>query len=226
MNDPALFGFFPDIQPGRYGGVEQSGRLAWDALNDLRGERAQLFMYAPNSGRVQEAPGTIVARTKGEAIRRALNLRVKPRVILVWHLAMLKLVPLLRAPHACVVVFLHGIEAWRAQDLLTRQLLGRVHLFLTNSEFTRARFLEYAPGAGGVPYRITPPGVDEPLREHASPTDPPALLLLGRLARGEDYKGHRELIAAWAQVRARVPGARLWIAGEGDLRPALEELAR
>jgi phosphatidylinositol alpha-1,6-mannosyltransferase len=43
------------------------------------------------------------------------------------------------------------------------------------------------------------------------------------MVRGEDYKGHRELIAAWPRVRARIPDAQLWIAGCGDLQ---EDLCR
>ncbi len=46
------------------------------------------------------------------------------------------------------------------------------------------------------------------------------------MARSEDYKGHRELIGAWPEVQRRMPGAELWIAGDGDLRPDMEHLAR
>jgi phosphatidylinositol alpha-1,6-mannosyltransferase len=50
--------------------------------------------------------------------------------------------------------------------------------------------------------------------------------MIGRLLRSEDYKGHRELLAAWPAVQGRVPGAELWVAGDGDLRTELEGLAR
>jgi phosphatidylinositol alpha-1,6-mannosyltransferase len=50
-------------------------------------------------------------------------------------------------------------------------------------------------------------------------------LMLSRLARDEDYKGHRELLEAWPMVRRRVAGAELWIAGDGDLRAHLEQIA-
>ena len=55
--------------------------------------------------------------------------------------------------------------------------------------------------------------------------NPPAALMLGRLLRAEAYKGHREVIAAWPGVREHIPGAELWIAGDGDLRPDLERSA-
>jgi phosphatidylinositol alpha-1,6-mannosyltransferase len=42
--------------------------------------------------------------------------------------------------------------------------------------------------------------------------------MLSRLDEGGGYKGHRELIAAWPSVVARVPDARLVIAGDGPGR--------
>jgi len=168
----------------------------------------------------------ITARTKPEAIRRILGVSEKPRVVLVWHLGLLKLLPFLRARDARVVVFLHGIEAWRVQDLFTRQLLRRVNLFLANSAHTYARFLEFAPEARTIPHQIIPLGVGAPDYETSTPQDPPSALVLSRLERAEDYKGHRELIAAWRGVRAQIPGATLWIAGDGNLRGELETLAR
>jgi len=49
--------------------------------------------------------------------------------------------------------------------------------------------------------------------------------MVGRLSRGEAYKGHREVISAWPGVLAALPGAELWIIGDGDFRPDLEALA-
>jgi phosphatidylinositol alpha-1,6-mannosyltransferase len=43
--------------------------------------------------------------------------------------------------------------------------------------------------------------------------------------RREDYKGHRQLIAAWPRVLESVPDAELRIVGSGDLRKDLERLA-
>jgi phosphatidylinositol alpha-1,6-mannosyltransferase len=45
------------------------------------------------------------------------------------------------------------------------------------------------------------------------------------MEKGEDYKGHRELIEAWVDVRRHVPGAELWIVGDGGLRLELEAVA-
>jgi phosphatidylinositol alpha-1,6-mannosyltransferase len=50
--------------------------------------------------------------------------------------------------------------------------------------------------------------------------------MIGRLCKSEDYKGHREVINAFPDVMKRLPDAKLWIAGDGDLRPELEQVAR
>jgi phosphatidylinositol alpha-1,6-mannosyltransferase len=110
---------------------------------------------------------------------------------------------------------------------MTRRLLPRVDLFLCNSDHTWARFSGFQPRLAGAARRTVPLGLGEPLAGATPLPDPaPAALMIGRLSRGEDYKGHRELFAAWPAVRARVPGAELWVAGDGDLRPELETLAR
>src|SRR5262249_27860584 len=50
----------------------------------------------------------------------------------------------------------------------------------------------------------------------------PVVLMLGRMASSERYKGHDVLIEAWPQVLSAVPGAELVIVGEGDERGPLE----
>jgi phosphatidylinositol alpha-1,6-mannosyltransferase len=143
----------------------------------------------------------------------------------VWHLHLLRLVPLFRLPKARVVVFLHGIEAWRQTDWLTRLLCARVHLFLTNSHYTWARFVKLHPHLQSVAHRTVHLGLETPLSvPPGPPSRSPAVLMISRLAQGEDYKGHRELIAAWPLVCERIPNAELWIAGNGDLRTELQAL--
>jgi glycogen(starch) synthase len=56
-------------------------------------------------------------------------------------------------------------------------------------------------------------------------TEPPRLLCVGRIGT-VDEKGFDVAIAAMPAVLARFPSARLAIAGDGQARPALEQLAR
>ncbi|MGD8894862.1 MAG: glycosyltransferase [Acidobacteriota bacterium] len=73
----------------------------------------------------------------------------------------------------------------------------------------------------GVPDRSPRPGGREEL---AALGVPPGALVVGNVAALADHKDHATLVEAMAVLRARVPEAWLVIAGEGDLRPALEAL--
>jgi phosphatidylinositol alpha-1,6-mannosyltransferase len=133
------------------------------------------------------------------------------------------MLPLLRLGHAEKVVFLHGTDAWRPQTWVTRLLLGRMDRFLTNTQYTWERFLLYQPQLAHKPHHLVQLGIGSRFEgESPSPDAIPAVLMLGRLDSAEDYKGHRQIIAAWPRVLQLIPGARLWIAGDGDLRPTLE----
>jgi phosphatidylinositol alpha-1,6-mannosyltransferase len=135
--------------------------------------------------------------------------------------------PFLRVPKTTrVVVFLHGIEAWQPASRVTRWLLRRVDLFLSNSEYTWQCFAVAHPELAEQPYCVVHLGLGEPSPgEPPPPTDTAVALMLSRLAASEDYKGHREVLSAWPRVRAQMPSAELWVAGDGDLRADLERLA-
>jgi phosphatidylinositol alpha-1,6-mannosyltransferase len=220
-----LLGLFPPLGEGCVGGIQASGRLAWDALRRHGGRSAHLFVCGGSiePGAADRRSAIRRGGTRLGAVARASRTRWSAGTVLVWHVGLLKLLPFFRLSRARVVVFLHGVEAWRPLDWLTRRLLRRVDLFLTNSDHTWGRFLERHPALGRPAHATVHLGVGEPLPGPTPPPAPaPAALMLARLARGEAYKGHREVIAAWPEVRRRVPGAELWLAGDGDLRRELE----
>jgi len=199
---PNVLGIFPSFAPGEFGGVQASGRDAWDGMVEHVGAgRAHALCYEPET-------------SKAETILRALRIRSCPDIILVWHLHLLKLLPFLQSNGARIVLFLHGIEVWRKHNPVMRSLLRRTHLMVTNSEYTWARFLECNPEMSGACHQTVHLGAGLPLNtEIAQPAGMPAALMIGRLCRNEDYKGHREMIQAWPLVVAREPGAELWIVG-------------
>jgi phosphatidyl-myo-inositol dimannoside synthase len=210
------------------GGIQASGRLAWQAISSANGlfDQRSMFCYG-DLGPDQPDPNAIHTSSRPRAVASALSRRWRADLVLVWHVQLLRLLPFFRLPpRARIVVFLHGIEAWQAQPWIERRLLPKVALFLTNSEYTWRRFVEHNPEFASAAHLTVPLGIGSP--EPAAPpppTRPPAALMLSRLARDEDYKGHREMLAAWPLVQDRIPQAELWIAGDGDLRPELERLA-
>ncbi len=209
-----ILGFFPSFDSG-FGGVQASGREAWECIvRETGSDRATLLSYEPGRW------------SRTNLVLKLIRNRPTAKVILVWHLDLLKLVPFLNGTASRVILFLHGIEAWKRQDLLTRLGLRKVDLFLSNSEYTWRRFVSYNPEFTSVPHQTVHLGIGAAARRPVpAPAARPIALMIGRLFRSESYKGHRQMIEAWPLILTRMPDAELWIAGEGDLRTELEQLA-
>jgi phosphatidylinositol alpha-1,6-mannosyltransferase len=227
--DETLVGLFPWLGPEVTGGAQESGRLAWTILSDAarqRNGRARLFCYTPNghsNGSTFHAD--VTATSRQQAILAALSTRWQPDLIFTWHIDLLRLVPLFRAPSARVVLVLLGIESWRRADWLTELLLRRVNLFLSISDHTWQSFVALHPLLAHAPHRTVHLGLRTPIDPSPHPPDdPPVVLMISRLERTQDYKGHYEVIEAWSLIRARIPHAQLWIVGDGSLRNELEGL--
>ena len=242
----SLLGLFPNWDDS--GGVQYSGKIAWEGiacsksrLSDSQIGNLYLFRYGKykqnGNGTFSECEKTcrpptadftdLMFESKFAAILAATRWRPRIQTILIWHLALLRLLPFFRLQDARIVVFLHGIEAWRRQDWLTRKLFRHVDLFLSNSDYTWSRFVSTHPEVANIAHRSLHLGIGAPSKAAIpSPVCPPAVLMISRLLRSEDYKGHRTLIAAWPLVLKRIPDAELWIAGEGDLRTDLEITAK
>jgi phosphatidylinositol alpha-1,6-mannosyltransferase len=89
------------------------------------------------------------------------------------------------------------------------------------SGYTRG--LALALGAQPARVHTIPNGVDLPDGPAASRASRPTVVTVARLE--ERYKGHDVLMRALPLVRARVPGVRWVVVGDGSLRPELERLA-
>jgi glycosyltransferase involved in cell wall biosynthesis len=242
----SLLGLFPNWDES--GGVQCSGKIAWEGiackqsrLSDSQFGNLYLFRYGEHKqngkGAVSEREkisclpagdfADLMFESKFAAILAATRWRPRIETVLIWHLALLRLLPFFRLQDARIVLFLHGIEAWRRQDWLTRKLLGAVDLFLSNSDYTWSRFVSTHLEFASTAHRSLHLGIGAPSKAAIPrPVCPPAVLMISRLLRSEDYKGHRTVIAAWPLVLKRIPDAELWIAGEGDLRQDLEITAK
>jgi phosphatidylinositol alpha-1,6-mannosyltransferase len=210
-----ILGLFPSFEAAGVGGVQASGRDAWHGIVARVGEeRAHALYYS-------------AGESKTMAVLRAIACRRRPTIVLIWHLHLLKLLPFLEPPTLRATLFLHGVECWLEQSLLTRLLLRRVHLVLSNSDHTWDRFVRANPQMYATPHRTVHLGCGSRLDVGIPvPDERPAALMIGRLQKTEDYKGHQQMIEAWPQVLEKMPDAQLWIAGSGDLRTSLETLAR
>src|SRR5262245_20029741 len=134
----------------------------------------RLFCDGSRGERVHGSGHMIYAGSKCRAVIAALQERWPMRVVLVWHLGLLKLLPFFRVPGAKVVLFLHGIEAWGRQHWLTRSLLRRVDLFLSNSDYTWQRFTHAHPWCAQAAHQTTHLGLETSLPEDIpAPGTPP-----------------------------------------------------
>jgi len=225
-----LLALFPGcVAPG---GIQSSGRVAWDAMVAASGSGLAPFRFcygddgpADRARSLRRHDNEFHTASKYRAVTAAATMRGRFGLIVVWHMDLLKLLPFFRSHRSRVVLILQGVEAWRQRSWPERSLLRRVDLFVSISDYTWHRFVQANPSSGNAPHCTVPLGIGAPLQgQIPDPATTPAALMIGRLVRGEDYKGHREMIDAWPLVLQRIPNAELWIAGDGDLRPDLEQI--
>ena len=202
------------------GGVAVVARLLWKAFGRRWPHEAQLLRLIDGPH-----PQPTVRDKIGFALRLAA---ARTDWILFSHLglarAQARLPRLLHRPYG---VFLHGVEAWCPLDGATVRLLAAADIRLANSEYTAARVMRAHPGIGPVvpcPLALLDAGI--PVTDEAIKQSEPTVLMVGRMASTERYKGHDEMLEAWPKVVAAVPGARLVIAGGGDDLPRLRQKAR
>lgn len=128
-------------------------------------------------------------------------------------------------------LFIHGTEFWAIDGGVRESVVRNADSILTNSAFTaetvRKKFPELRERIRPVLLCIDPDLVATwSALESAGPVPRErAVLIVGRMDRGEPGKGHCALIDAWPRVRNSVPDAELWLAGDGSARPDFERRA-
>jgi phosphatidylinositol alpha-1,6-mannosyltransferase len=135
----------------------------------------------------------------------------------------------LRAPY---LVPLYGIEVWQRLTGDRARALAGATCRLAISAYTAARARQMNPGLAPFDIDLLPLCLEE--RPPAGRVDSDVLaragegfvLIVGRMAAGERYKGHDELLSVLPDLLAGRPGLRVVVAGDGDDRPRLERRAR
>ncbi|MFI5178480.1 MAG: glycosyltransferase family 4 protein, partial [Vicinamibacterales bacterium] len=165
------------------------------------------------------------ARFVSRAVLRAMT-TLDGWTVVITHVHLAPLARPLAARGARVVIVLVGVESWRPRRARERRALERADRVIAISAHTARRFREANPGV-----RLSSDIDVCLLGAGPAPTASPSLvdggfaLIVGRMWAEERYKGHDRLIEIWPDVRARVPGARLVVVGEGDDRSRLEARA-
>lgn len=227
---------------GGHGGIAQYNRDMLDALAAMPEVTTIISLPRLVPDKKSVLPAKLVehvgAKLVVHYIWQALTLafREKPNVILCGHINLLPLAAAIKkALGIPLAVELYGIDAWspktsRFHDWCIRQL----DLAISISRFTRQKFLGWARVSPAkvkvVPNAIhldqyVPANRPDYLQDRYGLHGKKVLLSLGRLSASERYKGQDRIIRLMAGLLKQQPNLVYVIAGEGDDRGRLQELA-
>jgi asparagine synthase (glutamine-hydrolysing) len=130
-----------------------------------------------------------------------------------------------------LTMFIYGIDAWTPLPALKRALLRRVDRFVSISDVTRSKFVEWSHVARDkitlLPNAIHtewygPGSRKADLVARYGLQDKVVLLTLGRLVSSERYKGFDEVLDAMPSLLLDIPNLVYLIVGDGSDRRRLE----
>lgn len=130
-------------------------------------------------------------------------------------------IPLFKSPYA---VWIHGIEVWENLKPQAYHALKEATCIISNSHYTLDRFQKLH----GKFYQARVCGLateedERPLFKLNKQSQ--NILILARIDKSENYKGHVELINSMDIICKDIPTAKLIIAGSGNGVASLKELA-
>ena len=184
-----------------------------------------------------DAAGSKVAYA-GHVLRQTFNLQSSTfDAVVCGHINLLPVAVLASWVQSVpLLLVLHGIDAWTPHSSrIVRAFLPQVDRFVTVSQYTKERFLEWAPLRADQG-RVVPDCIDleayspgpkrDALLERYGLRDRTILLTLGRLSSDEQYKGHDEVLEVLPDLAEEVPDVAYLVCGDGDDRPRLERKAK
>lgn len=140
-----------------------------------------------------------------------------------------------RVHDTSLTLIIHGIEAWEPHSSrAVRWALREVDTFVAVSNYTKERFLNWAPlpNESGhvlpncVDLEMYKPGPrSDTLLERYNLRNRTILLTIGRLSAAEQYKGHDEVLEVLSDLAEEHFDLSYLICGGGDDRPRLEAKA-
>ena len=239
-----LIGLFPELDAP--GGVQRAGRHLAAVLTEFassRGMECRLLSLndSPELHRMTLAGREFVftgcERAKGQFTMTALKAaRRKAKLVLAAHPNLGPVVQAMRmaAPRMKSIICTHGIDVSEPLGWLRRHALRHANLVLTPSKDT-AEHVASDQGVRRERIRVLPWALDPQFEALMSPGSRPALpegfpsgrviLSVGRWLATERYKGMDTLITALPRLLTQRPEVQLVLAGSGDDRAWLEDLA-
>ena len=200
-------------------GIAYEARLVHRAMSDLAGAEARVIELGVTGAQ------PVALRARVQVFAKLVRLQSLRRAnwIVFTHVgiarAQLRVPRQVRRPYG---VFVNGIEAWSATlDSPRREALRNARVRIAISPHTARRVAAAHPDLppvetcllGLLPDEETPDRVPADVRVDYGAH---AVVIVGRMASTERYKGHDQLILAWPRVLAEVPDATLVMVGRGD----------
>jgi len=200
-------------------GIAYAARLVHRAMSDLGGHEPPVIEL----GETGAEPVALRTRVQFFAKLAGLETLRRANWVVFTHVgiarAQLRVPRQFRRPYA---VFLHGIEAWSATlDSARRAALRGARARIAISPHTARRVAAAHPDLPAIETCLLALLPDEEAPDRV-PADvrvdygPHAVVIVGRMASTERYKGHDQLMLAWPRVLAEVPDASLVMVGRGD----------
>jgi glycosyltransferase involved in cell wall biosynthesis len=239
-----IIGLFPELEGP--GGVQRASRHLAAVLTEFaasRGMECRLLSLndSPELHRMSLGERQFVftgcEHAKGRFTVTALKAaRRKAKLVLAAHPHLGPVVQAMRlaAPRMKSIICTHGIEVWEPLGGLRRQALRRSNLVLAPSKDTAER-VAAEQGVAREKVRVLPWGLDPQFEALLAPGSKLSLpqefptgrviLTVGRWLATERYKGMDTLITALPRLLTQRPEVQLVLAGSGDDRAWLEDLA-
>jgi phosphatidylinositol alpha-1,6-mannosyltransferase len=238
-----LIGLFPELDAA--GGVQRAGRHLAAVMREFADSRGMEYRFLSlNDSRelhrmsVGEREFVFTGCERGKARMAATAVRMarrKGKLVLAAHPNLAPIVQAMRfaAPRIKSIVCSHGIEVWEPLPLLRRRALRKADLILAPSHSTA----EHVAALQNIPaarIRVLPWALDPQFEALVSQPRAPlpanfprnqVIFTVGRWLATERYKGMDTLITALPRLLTRWPELQLVLAGEGDDRAWLGDLA-
>jgi phosphatidyl-myo-inositol dimannoside synthase len=239
-----LIGLFPELDAA--GGVQRAGRHIAAVMKEFADSRGMecRFLSLNDSRELQRmsvgerefvftGSERAKARFTATAVRAA---RRRAKLVVAAHVHLAPVVRAMRvaAPRMKSIICTHGVEVWEPLPLLRRRALRKATLILAPSQST-ADHVAAMQKISAERIRVLPWALDPQFEALvAQPRVPlpanfprgPVIFTVGRWLASERYKGMDTLITALPRLLTRWPALQLVLAGEGDDRAWLEDLAQ
>lgn len=239
-----LIGLFPELDAP--GGIQRAGRHIAAVLTEFassRGMDCRLLSLndSPELHRMtlggREFVFTGYERAKGQFTMKALRAaRRKAKLVVAGHPNLGPVVQAMKlaAPRMKSIVCTHGVDVWEPLGYLRRRALRQANLVLAPSKDT-AEHVASEQGVAPNHIRVLPWSLDPQFEalvaagsQNSAPREFPegrVILTVGRWLATERYKGMDTLITALPRLLTQRPEVQLVLAGAGDDRAWLEDLA-